>query len=570
MAAICFGTICGYLLGIRNHLKPQIWGWNLGTKLAAKNENPMKLRGAQFLLAFVCLGQMAARASNLDTIGVTLLQAVTTNVNGAGIRVGQAEAGAPNWEVNPGAVGQPTNLFTYFYGTSPYSSVSTANTFTNSLGLESGHADTVGGIFYGMSGGVATNVAYVDNYEAGTLYNYYVNQSRSITDRVVNQSFIFCNADYSHLPVSTEQQIDQQYDNYAAQYKILFVSGAGNGGPTNQAQIYPPASCYNGIGVAAYGGSSCTGPTLDNGRAKPDITAPATETSYSTPQVAGAAAVLMQAGLRGDGGSDTNSAADIRTVKALLLNGAVKPADWTNGTASPLDARYGAGVLNVFNSYKQLAGQKQTNFVSASVSVGAAHPPTGATNTIGVLSGWSFTNLTSSSSLDAVAHYYFNATNGVSNATFTATATLVWNWQQNKSSINNLHLFLYNAANSNLVAVCTSAVDNVQHLFVPKLPQGRYDLQVFKSGGATVSINETYALAFEFFSQPLNVVKSGTNIVLKWPVYPAGFVIQSTTNLAPPAVWNTLSKLVTTVTNNQNYVVLNVTNGCQFFRLRRP
>jgi len=27
----------------------------------------------------------------------------------------------------------------------------------------------------------------------------------------------------------------------------------------------------------------------------------------------------MQAGLRGDGGSDTNSAADIRTVKALLL-----------------------------------------------------------------------------------------------------------------------------------------------------------------------------------------------------------------------------------------------------------
>ena len=38
----------------------------------------------------------------------------------------------------------------------------------------------------------------------------------------------------------------------------------------------------------------------------------------------------MQAGLRGDGGSDTNAAADMRTIKALLLNGAVKPADWTN------------------------------------------------------------------------------------------------------------------------------------------------------------------------------------------------------------------------------------------------
>jgi hypothetical protein len=169
-----------------------------------------------------------------------------------------------------------------------------------------------------------------------------------------------------------------------------------------------------------------------------------------------------------------------------------------------------------------------------------------------------------------LAHYYFNATNRVSNATFTATATLVWNRQQNQSGINNLHLFLYNAANSNLVAVCTSAVDNVQHLFVPGLPPGRYDLQVLKTGGSYVSASETYALAFEFFSLPLTVVKSGTNIFLKWPVYPAGFVVQSTTNLAPPVVWNSLSNLVATVTNNQNYVILNATNRNQFFRLQRP
>jgi hypothetical protein len=382
---------------------------------------------------------------------------------------------------------------------------------------------------------------------------------------VVNQSFIFLNSDYTPVPTNEQLAIDSAYDNYAAQYNTLFVSGVGNGGAVN-----PPATGYNGIGVGAYGGSSSTGPTLDNGRAKPDLTAPATETSYSTPQVAGAAAVLMQAGLRGDGGSDTNSAADPRTVKALLLNGAIKPADWTNGAASPLDARYGAGVLNVFNSYEQLAGQKQTNFVSASVSTGAAHPPTGATNTIGVLSGWNFTNLTSSSSLDAVAHYYFNVINGISNAAFTATATLVWNRQRNKSSINNLYLFLYSAANSNLIAACTSAVDNVQHAYVPTLPQGCYDLQVLKPGGTYVSAGETYALAFEFFSLPLSVTGSGANIVLNWPIYPSGFVLQSTTNLAPPAVWNSLSNLVAMVTNNQNYMVLNGTNGNQFFRLQRP
>src|ERR1017187_3300780 len=91
-----------------------MWGWNLGIKPAAKNENPMKWRGAQFLLAFVFLGQMAARASNLDTIGVTLLRTVTTNINGAGIRVAQVEASSSSldFEVNPNVVGQPTNLFT--------------------------------------------------------------------------------------------------------------------------------------------------------------------------------------------------------------------------------------------------------------------------------------------------------------------------------------------------------------------------------------------------------------------------------------------------------------------------
>jgi hypothetical protein len=532
-----------------------MWGWNLGIKFAAKNENPMKLRGAQFLLALVFLGQMAARASNLDTIGVTLLRTVTTNVNGAGIHVGQAEAGAPNWEVNPGAVGQPTNLFTYFYGTSPYTSVSTANTFTNSLGLESGHADTVAGNFYGMSGGVATNVVHVDNYEANTFVNYYVNQGHSISNRVVNQSFIGS--------TNSQSTYDQIYDNYAARSNILFVSGIGNGGP-----VYPPATCYNGLGVAAYGGSSSIGPTMDNERCKPDITAPADVTSYSTPQVAGAAAVLMQAGLRGDGGSDTNSATDIRTVKALLLNGAVKPADWTNGAASPLDARYGAGVLNVFNSYEQLAGGKHGYIVSTSVATGGAHPPTGASGTVSTLSGWDFNTITSSSSSDGVNHYYFNVTNGVSNATFTTTATLVWNRQQNKSSINNLHLYLYNAANSNLVAVCTSAVDNVQHLFVPKLPQGRYDLQVLKKGGSYVSANETNALAYEFFSTPLNITNSGTNVVIKWPIYPAGFVLEAATNLAAP-VWNT-NNPAAAVINGQNCVTLGATNDSKFFRLRRP
>jgi hypothetical protein len=68
---------------------------------------------------------------------------------------------------------------------------------------------------------------------------------------------------------------------------------------------------------------------------------------------------------------------------------------------------------------------------------------------------------------------------------------------------------------------------------------------------------------------PLNAVKSGTNVVLQWPVYPAGFILESTTNLISPILWST-NNPAPVVTNSQNYLVLNATNRNQFFRLRRP
>lgn len=531
-------------------------------------KNPSKRIFAFFVAGFFCV---TVRAQNLDAIGVTVLRAVTTNLNGAGIRVAQVEAietvGTTNFEVNPAVVGQLAARFIY------YSSNGSANNFPNSVGGGSGHANGVAGDFYGISGGVATNVAHVDNYEADYFIQNFIEPTPyfppNISDPVVNQSFTF-----GPLATNSQATDDSAYDNYAAQYSTLFISAADNLGisPT----VSAPGTSYNCISVGAYANFTnynSIGPTEDNGRCKPDITAPAGETSFSTPQVAGAAAVLMQAGLRGDGGSDTNSAADVRAVKALLLNGAVKPADWTNVAPSPLDYRYGAGVLDVFNSYKQLAGGKHGFIVSTTGSTGGAHPPTGATGTVGVLSGWDFNTNTSGkfpSQFDAVNHYYFDVTNSASNANFTATMTLVWNRQQNQTAINDLNLFLYNCANSNLVACSTSLVDNVEHIFVPKLAPGRYDLQVWKAGGfGIVSASEIYALAWEFFSESLNVVKSGGNVSISWPVYPDGFVLETATSLVPPVAWGA-NNLAPVVTNNQNVILLDATNLAQFFRLQRP
>ena len=514
-------------------------------------------------LLIVCANTSAT--TTLDILGVAALRAVTTNLDGSGIRVIQAEAsGNPslNFEVNPNAVGQPTNLFTY------YSSFGSALGFPNVVGVESGHGDGVAAGFYGMPDGVATNVAHVDNYDADFYLTNYVFNLVAAPDAVIaNQSFTF-----NPLSVSDQQQVDSAYDDYEETFHTFFVSAANNYG--NSAVVCAPGTAYNCISVGAYAGGNyynSIGPTIDNGRCKPDITSLNGATSFSTPQVAGAAAVLMQAALRGDGGSDTNSAFDLRTIKALLLNGAVKPLGWTNSNSSPLDARYGAGVVNVLNAYKQLAGGKRGWNFSTNISPNAPHPPPAVTSTVPVLSGWDFN--TNSRAIggptENVKHYFFNVSNSVAAARFTATATLVWNRQLGLTNINNLNLYLYNCANSNLVACSTSLGDNVEHICATNLTPGRYNLQVYKVSSDAVSDTETYALAWEFISPALQLAKSGVNTTLTWPAYPAGFLVETRTNLLSD-VWTTNGMVPPQFTNGLNSIPLNTTNATQFFRLRKP
>lgn len=516
------------------------------------------------VLALFCGAAARAQDVNTNVIGLTLLQELNMNLNGAGIRVGQPEAAEDTngviWEVNPTTVQEPNGLFTYY-------SNNVSKMYPNSLGSESGHADLVGEIFYGPNG-VATNVAHVDTAEADDYFNFFIANDRalalSVTDAVVNQSFTF-----GPLDANTQELVDSNYDDYSEKFQTLFVSAACNFSISSN--VCAPGTSYNCISVGAFRGDSSVGPTIDNGRCKPDINAPQNETSFSTPQVAGAAAILTQAGWRGDGGSDTNSAANMITVKALLLNGAVKPADWTNVVPSPLDYRYGAGVLNVFNSYEELAFGKHGYSFSTNIPLGTAHPPVATAVSVPVLNGWDFNTNTSSSSMDAVNHYFFNVTNASRAGTFSFTTTLVWNRHQSEANINNLALYLYNAANSNLVAASTSVVDNVQHVFVPQLAQGHYDLQVWKAGGGSiVSDSEPYALAWQIFSDTLSITNLQTNICLSWPIYPAGFALASAVSLNAPIAWSTNNIPTPTVTNNENVVIVGATNSAQFFRVQTP
>jgi Subtilase family len=495
-----------------------------------------------------------------DIIGITVLRATTTNLDGTGVRVAQVEAqltpGNADWEVTPSAtgIGLPASSFTW------YSTNASTNSFPNSLGIDSWHADMVGGYFYGLPGGVSTNVSHIDNYEADDFLSDRLPFLTPINARVVNQCF---------NGISSEMvALDTLYDNFAAQNNTLFITSVGDrpgGNPT----VLPPATCYNGIGVSAYYNTNATsiGPTSD-GRAKPDITAPQSPTSISTPLVSGGAAILQGAGIRGDGGADTNSATDARTLKALLLNGAIKPPTWANPSPSPLDPLYGAGILDVFESYRQLAGGKHGYIATSTVATNAPHPPTAATGNVSSLVGWDFNAITNSAITDAINHYCFSVTNSAGNSPFTGTMTLVWNRHYTTATINNLDLFLYNMKNGSLIASSISQVDNVEHIYVPQLPAGRYDLEVVKHGGAIanfITAPETYALAFEFFSVQLSITPVTGGLLVSWPVYPDGFQLQSSSSLASPS-WNYVA---TTVTNGQNCALVGIGGAGDFFRLFR-
>ena len=498
--------------------------------------------------------------------GVPEFRAVTTNLDGSGITMAQPEASLTmdllTWEVNPANTAQTNPLLTYttFNGAT--------NEFPNALGFDSGHADAVGDILYGATDGIAPGVARVDNFEADFFYeNYLCNTNLpGLGDAVVNQSFTF-----GTLAVADQEMVDSEYDNYAEQNQTLFISAANNLG--NSPVVCAPGTAYNCISVGAYVNgtyANSPGPTRDNARCKPDLTAVGTETSFSTPLVAGAAAVLLQAALRGDGGAATNDAADLRTIKALLLNGAVKTPDWTNSCTSPLDARYGAGVLNLLNAYEELIGGEHHFVSSCETPLGGPHPPECPPGCIGTLSGWDFNTNISDAASDTVNHYYFRTGPGSTRAPLAVTATLVWNRQLNQSNINHLSLFLYDCDHSNVVAGSASLVDNVQHLHVPRLMPGCYDLQVWKAGGLpgsnVVSAAETYSLAWAWVSPSLTMIPCGRSVMLSWPLYPAGFAVESNTNFYSPN-WTTNQLPAPIITNGENFLKLNCSGPGQLFRL---
>lgn len=496
----------------------------------------------------------ASSASNLDIIGVTTLRAVDPTLNGVGVYLNHpegSELGDTQFEVDPSAVGQPTSLFTWIGNDG-----ATATTFPNSLGTRSAHAIGVATRIYSADEGVVRKVSHVDNYLAWAFYSNIVVTGVAISGKLVNQSF----ATYGTPPDSV---VATAYDNYVARYGTIFSSGTGTGQAVRE-----PAAAYNTIGVGVSDAESSVGGTPD-GRAKPDLSAPGLSTSYSTAYVTAAAVILYQAATRGDAGTNISEASDVRTIKALLMNGAVKPTNWTHTPTMPVDATHGigAGVLNIFNSYCQLTSFQHRAIEMTSVNTDNPHPPGSNPANETAQSGWDFATITTTANQDTIAHYYFNLS--PTNANYIVTASLTWNRPLNSTAINNLDLFLYRTSDGAQIAASISTIDNVEHIYIPALAPGRYDLQVLKKSGAnSISSSETYALAFENFALPLKLTYQNGTVTLTWPIYPTGFSLESATSLSPQITW-TPEAATPVISNNLYRVTLSSSDAMGYYRLKR-
>jgi hypothetical protein len=470
-----------------------------------------RLRAATAFMLALCV-QHAAQASDLDTLGITQLRAIRPDLVGTGVSVAQVEATTYN---NPN---DPNNTMPYDpqydsdnFETNPSVNPSTPITYVNKLGTatttfttsqESGHADLVGDNLFGTSTGTAPGISALVSYNVNYFFDTVIQTPTAIQIplapvnappvRIVTQSFIF-----TDLSASDTTAINQLYDDYVASTNTLIITAAGNGGG-----IQVPATAYNVIAVGDSSGATSVGPTSD-GRSKPDIAAPGGETSFSTPYVSGIAAVLIQAGSTGAGGTSPateTAATNPLTIKALLMNGATKYAGWTNSPTAPLDPTTGAGVANAYNSYENLvAGQHSPQLTNTSLT-----PATGSTTTS---AGWDLNSLTTPDSSNAVAHYLLNVP-----GTSAFTSTLTWDRPAGTitansieaTTLNTFELLLYNVVTNTITEESISTVDNVQYLYMADLPAGIYDLEVVKIGLNAATATDTYALAFN--AQLLNPV----------------------------------------------------------------
>ena len=379
----------------------------------------------------------------------------------------------------------------------------TGKTFTLSPtdGTVSVHATGVGQQFYGLTSSFTPGPTDIRTYSTNGWLSYLGNGPYDGT-AASNHSWIGSYKTDENTQEEADATADTLYrllDLRIQQQNTFVAAGMFNGSTNDMPQLLGQG--YNLISVGRTDGNHTAGFTTvaGTGRIKPDIVAPGINTSNATPMVASAGLFL-----RATAADDSNLAAatDVRALKALLLATASKYKfpDWAQTSTRPLDLRFGAGELNLYNAHRVLT----------------AGPQADSTNTTRPARGWHAGATTNSPS---GRRYFFEIPAGNTAPRF--SAALSWHRSINTSTLAatlpNLTLRLYQATNytlGDLVAESASLVDNLEHLYQPALPPGRYALVVTRTGSTAYALARftapTVTLAAD---SPEHLLRDGTTAI---------------------------------------------------------
>ena len=463
------------------------------------------------LALYLIIVSTISMADYKDDIGYTKL-ATELGINlpdGSGVLVSQTEADTD------GVAGPPYNYFpdttdSQFLG-------KTIVDVTNLSNQPSSHATGAGRLFYGtnsIASGITNIYVYEVNnwFQAGYLRFGYSTKPLSSPGRIGSHSWVGNTGNLTY-----DSDILKRLDWVIETDEFIQFVGTKNSTTLNSNLL---SAAYNAIAVGKTNGSHSTGSaqidsTYVSGRTRTEIVAPFSGTSSSTPTVAATAAILIEMGNTNPGlsaGSTSNRNGDTiynaersETIRASLLAGAdrltknintpddisdyrVAPA---NQSANGLDARFGAGQVNVYNSYHIIAaGEQNSNEDDGS-----------GTGNIGVYGFDYDPSFGGSSGSNNIASYYFST--GADPKIL--SSSLAWNIKiaggnrnfDGTATFYDLDLLLYDVTGSQtLVMSSTSQIDNSENIWT-SLQAGRsYLLQVIPKAGQS-NFQWDYALAWQ-------------------------------------------------------------------------
>ncbi|MBL8888549.1 MAG: hypothetical protein JNL67_01130 [Planctomycetaceae bacterium] len=362
----------------------------------------------------------------------------------------------------------------------------------------SSHALTVGQYYFGNSSSMAPGVTNISVFEAGSWINSRLAPGGGGTPltenfRVSNHSYVARTADVSE---ANAVNYLMRMDYYINQSGTTVVVGTDND-TTVLPRLFTQG--YNSISVGLSTQSTknfSRGFTnlYGNGRVKPDIVVSLNEgtgmdyTSFSTAIVSSAATLLHAK-------ADTlgANAADARrpeVIKSILMSGATKEAgmNWDRTNTRPLDETYGAGQLNIRNSYYTMQGGQFNGHLST------------PTSQIG-LNGWDY-----ESSLAGNTSMFYEFAVG-SGGVQDISMMLNWNIQVTDTdaganflpaaTLSNLSLSLLDSSN-NVIDFSNSPVDNLEHISLSSLNSGTYRMRVDNLS----SFSSSFALSWRMTAVP--------------------------------------------------------------------